>query len=209
MSDRPSNVVDHDNDQPNNHNKDLLGLSLEDAADQLGITVNAVRQRIKRGTINAERTNDGWVVFLSTDQPTKVGRSTGTANRPSVEPHSVAGQPTDQASIEPLVELISDLTRQNAELSAAAALWQERARFLGERLNALEAGAIPQSESAGVRAPNSVNTPVERTEGSGRVSSYEMTSRTLLDSHEAPVPTEVTLATGWRRWWRRVLGHEG
>jgi hypothetical protein len=55
----------------------------------------------------------------------------------------------------PFADLISDLVRQNQALSAAAAMWQERARHLGERLTTLEAGSIagdvPQEREPGPR----------------------------------------------------------
>jgi hypothetical protein len=51
----------------------------------------------------------------------------------------------------PFAELIGRLTRANQELAAAAALWQERARFLGERLQSLEVGTIvPAGEMSGI-----------------------------------------------------------
>jgi hypothetical protein len=41
-------------------------LSLEEAVEKLGMTVNAVRQRVDRGTVHDEKTTAGLVVFLST-----------------------------------------------------------------------------------------------------------------------------------------------
>jgi hypothetical protein len=43
----------------------------------------------------------------------------------------------------PLVELIGQLTRQNTELAATAAMWQERARHLETQLAALPATTEP------------------------------------------------------------------
>lgn len=34
----------------------------------------------------------------------------------------------------------------------------------------------------------------------------ETTSRTLQERHTEPVPAEVQLAVGWRRWWRKLVG---
>jgi hypothetical protein len=83
---------------------------------------------------------------------------------------SATNRPSDPASIAPLAELIAELSRENRELAAAAAQWQERARFLGERLQALEArpvasdvqeaGLIPESgHQPGAVAPEASEPP--------------------------------------------------
>jgi len=49
---------------------------LRDAADVLGLTVDAVRKRVKRGTLEAEKGSDGRLyVFLDTDQESDPPRS--------------------------------------------------------------------------------------------------------------------------------------
>jgi hypothetical protein len=51
-------------------------LDLRDAADVLGLTVDAVRKRVKRGTLEAEKGPDGRLyVFLDTDQESDHPRS--------------------------------------------------------------------------------------------------------------------------------------
>jgi len=51
-------------------------LDLGDAADVLGLTVDAVRKRVKRGTLESEKDADGRVyVFLDTDQESGAPRS--------------------------------------------------------------------------------------------------------------------------------------
>ena len=156
MTDRPADVVAHDKDQPStdqnwsptmtNHvPTDQEPVPIEVAAVTLGITVNAVRQRLKRRTLQGHKAATGWVVFLPTDQPTKSHLEHQPTNRPTVMEQPLTDRPTDQAAIAPLADLIADLSRENRELAAAAALWQERARYLGERLHALEAGPMPTS----------------------------------------------------------------
>jgi hypothetical protein len=113
--------------------------------------------------------------------------------------------PADPPSIAPLVELVADLTRQNAELAAAAALWQERSRLLSERLAALESGPVeasPESPETGYASQAAQNGP-------GRVDPPEMDNMTLEMGIAEPVPAQPAQATGWRRIWRRILGHEG
>jgi hypothetical protein len=49
---------------------------LRDAADVLGLTVDAVRKRVKRGTLESEKDADGRLyVFLDTDQESDHPRS--------------------------------------------------------------------------------------------------------------------------------------
>ena len=52
----------------------------------------------------------------------------------------------------PLTDLIDDLTRRNADLAAAAAMWQTRAAHLENELKQLTAGdsakTVPEPESA-------------------------------------------------------------
>ncbi len=45
-------------------------VTAQEAAELLGVTVEAVRGRIKRGTLKAERTPEGVYVWLETDWPT-------------------------------------------------------------------------------------------------------------------------------------------
>ena len=117
-------------------------VSVEAAAIALGISANAVRQRIKRGTLTGHRTPAGWVVALPTDQPTTpfVGRS--PTNQPPTGSRPTTDRPADQAAIAPLAELIGDLTRENRRLAETAAILAERNRLLSERLLALDAGPV-------------------------------------------------------------------
>ncbi len=125
---------------------DATPLTLADAAVRVGISPDATRKRLERGTLRGEKRQGRWLVWL----PPDAGRT-----------------PQDAApDLAPLAELIDRLTRDNQELAAATALWEERARFLGERLQAPEAGPIageptdapqerdpgPVRDVAGVRA---------------------------------------------------------
>lgn len=47
-----------------------------------------------------------------------------------------------------------------------------------------------------------IDDPVDAQDGPGRAEPPEMTSRTLHEPYTEPVPAEVSLATGWRRWFR-------
>jgi hypothetical protein len=69
----------------------------------------------------------------------------------------------------------------------------------------LERDAL-QAELDRLREAESANAPQDAPELRGRVDTLEVTADTLREAHSEPVPAEVSLATAWRRWWRRMTG---
>ena len=129
MIDRsPPDVVDHDTTRPTDHAcardttdhdpTDPDGLTIDGAAAVLQITPNAVRQRIKRGSLRARKTDAGWRVWVPADHATMpaAGRSATDRPRPAARM-----RPTDQTDLAPLADLIARLSRENAELAANSA----------------------------------------------------------------------------------------
>jgi hypothetical protein len=98
-------------------------LDLRDAADALGLSVDAVRKRVKRGTLDSEKGPDGRLyVFLNTGEDTDSPRSD-----------------TDR-----LISVLEDQLRQEREAHA------EARRLLAaalERIPAIEAPESPESSS--------------------------------------------------------------
>jgi hypothetical protein len=125
---------------------------VEAAADRLGITLNAVRQRLKRGTLAGHKTPAGWVVVLPTDHPTIPDHGRSSTDRPPAGSRPATDRPRDQLDVAPLADLIADLTRENRRLAETAATLAERNRVLTERLLALESGPLP-NEWAATKAP--------------------------------------------------------
>ncbi len=159
-------------------------MPIEEAAARLGITVNAVRQRIKRGTVEGYKTPAGWVVVVDrpttdqgpTDRPT-------TATDHTTRPTDHRPTTTDQAGnvdLAPLAAVIADLTRENRQLAEAATAWQIRAMQAEERLQALTAGDDSPTDP-----------PQASPFGSGGAQSVEATP-------DASVP--------WWRFWERWTG---
>ena len=145
MTDQPTG---QNNRPPGDHRPttaDHAPVPIEAAADRLGITVNAVRQRIKRGTLEGYKTPAGWVVVI--DRPTSDQPPTSTTDqRPTTgdQPTNQRPTTTNQAAtvdLTPLAAVISDLTRENRQLAEAATAWQVRAMQAEERLTQLTAGA--------------------------------------------------------------------
>ncbi len=159
-ADRPTDQ-EHGRDQPATDQATSSALlTLEEAAAELGITVNAVRQRIKRGTLLGVKTDAGWLVDPdhrpATDRPPT--RATG-------QPTKRATTPTDQQptiDLAPLAELIERQGRELAEMREAAAVWQIRARQAEERLQAITAGESVSQTAPEPPGSTETNDPAPR-----------------------------------------------
>jgi len=188
MSDQPHDAVvdaDQPTDQPPGHVDQPATdqpttpalVSLEDAADTLGITVNAVRQRIKRGTLTGIKTEAGWLVdMVATNQESG-------ADRPTTRPTNHTSSATDHRptiDLAPLVSHIATLEDQVQRLTEASTMWQIRARQAEEQLKQLTAGnVVPEN------APETNTVDAEGPQ--------------LLQERD-PAPTGV-----WA-WWKRLWG---
>jgi hypothetical protein len=119
-------------------------VSLEDAATTLGITVNAVRQRIKRGTLIGIKTDAGWLVdMVATNQ------ESGT-DRPTRRPTNRTAPPTDHRptiDLAPMVNHIATLEEQVQRLTEASTMWQVRARQAEDKLLQLQAVNVDPASS--------------------------------------------------------------
>ena len=152
-TDRPPGRVDQPaTDQPTTP----ALVSLEDAADTLGITVNAVRQRIKRGTLTGIKTDAGWLVdMVATDQ------ESGT-DRPTTRPTNHTSAATDHRptiDLAPLVDHIATLEDQVQRLAESNTMWQIRARQAEEQLKQLSAGNVaPENLPEAVESPQANET---------------------------------------------------
>jgi hypothetical protein len=151
-----------------------IPLTLEEAAIELGITVNAVRQRIKRGTLVGIKTEAGWLVDMvaTNHQPTTDRPSTSATDQPTNQ----ARRPTDHqptSDLAPLVSHIATLEDQVQRLTEASTMWQIRARQAEEQLKVLTAGETPPE-----------------------------TSPEALESPPANDPAPTGLGAWWKRLWR-------
>jgi hypothetical protein len=150
--------------------------SVPEAARALGISERAVRKRITAGTLDAVKAGPAWSVFLPGGNPaTHEAVPNGPEDR-TVVPSTAPGVALGGTDLQPLADVIADLTRENRELAAAAALWQERARTLEGRFLALTAG-----DDAPVAAQNRPG------------------------ATEPDQPASDVLMLRWRRWWRRMI----
>ncbi len=129
--------IDHAGQEPTYQPPDAPLWTLEEAATALEITVNAVRQRLKRGTLTGIKTDDVWLVdIIATNQRPATDRPSG---RPT---NHATTQATEQPTIDlaPLVSHIASLEEQVQRLTEATTMWQIRARQAEEQLKQLTAG---------------------------------------------------------------------
>lgn len=151
-------------------------LTVWEASEALGITVEAVRGRIKRGTIGYEREGDRVYVLLDADR---------SASRPDQDDD----RPNDRS------ELVALLRDQLEDLRSDRDAWREQARrsdyLLGsamERTRELE-GRLREL-GAPQDAPPAPRESPEGAEAGG---------------DKGDVPPQPQAATS-RPWWRRVFG---
>ena len=161
---------------------------MPEAAEALGISVEAVRGRIKRGSITTERESDRVYVLLDADQG-----ATG---------HD---QPNDQVTDRS--ELVALLRDQLEDLRSDRDAWREQARrsdyLLGsamERTRELE-GRLRELEAAPPRS-DSEDQEVSQEAPADATGSPEAATEAQDRGDVPPAPQ----AGAQRPWWRRVFG---
>ena len=70
---------------------DPLRLTVPEAAEVLGVTVDAVRGRIRRGTLDSERESGTVYVWVDLAEADRPGPS-GTSRRPSPDQSELVGE---------------------------------------------------------------------------------------------------------------------
>ena len=109
-------------------------VSVTEAATALGVSNDAIRKRLSRGTIAGEKVAGQWRVIMPDTVP---------------DVSHTPGAPGTDTPPDTLASVIADLASQNAQLAAAAAMWQERARHLEEKLLQLSPGDSGGNEAVG------------------------------------------------------------
>lgn len=159
MTDQPpTNHIDHGEsgtDQPPT-TPDMV--PLKDAAAILGISVNAVRQRLKRGTLEGVKTDAGWLVNPTPTNHRPTTPET-TSNQPPTTPATTDQPPTDHSNkareidLSPLVDELRDLRKENAQLHSMAAWLVSQNAHLERQLEELR--TIDATENPAVNTPGS------------------------------------------------------
>jgi hypothetical protein len=174
--------------RPQRREDRLAGATVAEAAEAPGISVEAVRGRIKRPTIGHEREGDRVFVLLDADR-------------------TATGHDQEDAHAGDRSELVALLRDQLEDLRSDRDAWREQARrseyLLGSamertrelegRLRELEA-AEPRSDGAGQEVPQEAPTDVPGSPERGEAAQGE---------GDGPLAPQ---AGNTQPWWRRVFG---
>jgi excisionase family DNA binding protein len=165
-------------------------LTVAQAADVLNVSVDAVRARIKRETIEHVREGRRVYVLLDANQVSSSHAQGGDQDR------AQAGARTDAQAelVESLIEQVSYMREQLAEEREA----RRRADTIIAQLsqaNAALASRVPELEAPA--SPEAKGDPVAASEESGR-------GTTLGEQQKAPSEAQERK----RSWWREFFGLE-
>ena len=132
-------------------NADLVGASISEAARRLGVSRDAMRQRIRRGTVRSAKVDGAWVVYL--DGPGTATGDGGWSDGAGTQPWT---EETDTDRDATRTELIDQLRGEVAwlrqRLEEAEVERSEMRRLL--LAHAPAARALPAGEAS--RAPEQV-----------------------------------------------------
>lgn len=176
-------------------------LTIQEAAQELGTTVDALRSRVRRGTVDSEKGEDGRVfVWLGTDQQTNQAPPSQAEPKARVEAN----------------ELVEELRRQNEYLREQLdrereARTEERRRHdtlmarLMDRIPELAPGAPPAERPEPTGEPP--DAPRTGTESGDRVDDPAATTSPAegdsgpLWHGTAAAPVDPPRQPWWRRWF--------
>jgi hypothetical protein len=153
---------------------------LSEAAELLGVSKDAVRMRVKRGTLRSEKGEDGRVyVWVNVN--------------PDGDPNTVHPEPQVEAwrklidELRDRVRSLEEANRENRRIIAA----------LTQRIPELEPPASPEPSGA----PEGAGKEQERAEPRSGTGGPQTGSERPRDTAEFPMRGSLT-----RPWWRRVFG---
>lgn len=198
MSEQPAQHERTANEQPEH-------LTFAEAGERLNISADAVRMRVKRGKLTSVHLNDR--TFVVWPQP----ESHEPPNEPRTE-HVRSDVRDDSRLVAALEAHIASLEHQLAERSEEIRRRDHIIAGFLERLPEVRELAPGDILDAEERSPSVAKTPAASQDAQnapGRADPSLRDDLTLRETHTEPVLTEISLATAWRRWWRRVMGHQG
>lgn len=159
-----------DADRPDATRQDAT-VGVVEAAHLLGTTTDAVRARLRRGTLQGHKVEGEWQVSIPA--PT-VGQQDATEHQQDAtvdrQDAQQSGDRMPTVDLAPLADLIERQAKELADLREAAAIWQVRARQAEEQLKQLTAGDVapdtppeaPGSPQTNDPAPTGIRAWVKR-----------------------------------------------
>ena len=193
-------------DQPSTDRPPIVDrLMVVEAAARLGISSDAVRSRLNRGTLEGRKEEDGWVVYLpvepTVDQPSPAVERPSTDREPTVAPDALltSKDETITALRDEVAFLRRELETRTDELQRRDVLLREAL----ERIPQLPANVAPPSQAA----PAAHHAPDDDDEDD-----LVLTADRPLRGPSAPIGppawrtserVEAERLPWWRRWWER------
>ena len=175
-------------------------MTVVEAAAILGVTPDAVRSRLRRGTLTKEVGEDG-TVYVRFDGDGRDGRN---------------GQATSQSTDRPTVGYIDALGSENELLRRELEAWQEEARRkdhiimnMTEALRALNPPAPPEARNGHETPPDDAEGADGRAAGGADGRDAEgADGRAAEGADRRPANIGTQEGTQRRSWWRRWFGFE-
>jgi predicted ArsR family transcriptional regulator len=185
MSNRPNkrSVADQTTDH--------TPFTIADAADRLGLSSEAIRMRLKRGTLNGAKVDGRWVVYLGTHEQATEQQPT-TDHTPTEHDQTAlvaAKDETINAQREEIAFLRHAIEQQRRDQTAERERFDVIHREALHRIEALTAGP-DESEGDGIATMPLTASPT----ATGATESAAMTQNTLIE------PSHLTA------WIRRLFG---
>lgn len=162
-------------------------VSVAEAARRLGVTPDAIRSRLHRGTLEGEKVDNAWQVRLpdseiphrADPEPTD-SRQDATGQETGTDGDRQDSDRIPTVDLTPLTALIERLSRQNADLSAATAGWQARALQAEERLLQLAATVERDDDAPGSSERNDAHDQDVGQDGDDSAGVWERLRRFLI-----------------------------
>ncbi len=187
MSDRPNATQHRPNGDPTTDLTGLVGVSVAEAAERLGISTEAVRMRLKRRTLPGDRDEAGhWRVWLPADE-----RPTNGDPTPSQQPtqRDLTTDPTPANAL--LGHLRDEVNFLRGQLADTQAALDQRSRELAaerERFDVLHREALARIPALGAGQDARQASPA------------------VHHATETTTATPAASRSWWQAWRRWVLG---
>ena len=177
-------------------------LSAREAAAHAGVHERTVRRAIDAGLLQAEQIDGIYHItpaaldtWLSLRQAGRGQKRTPRGSTAPKEPAPHAADIVPAAVFREERERSADLARELRDTAALVGMLRGR----------LEAVESERDRLLAISA-HAQDAPVDAPGAPGRVDPTLRDDSTLQEAYTDPVPAQVQLATGWRRWWRRMTG---
>ena len=211
MSNRPNATQHRTNGDPTIDRTGLVGVSVAEAAERLGLSTEAVRMRLKRRTLPGDRDDAGhWRVWLSADE--QVPNTDLTPSQQSTSQATHRDLTTDPTPANALLDHLRDeVNFLRGQLADTQAALDQRSRELAaerERFDVLHREALARIPALGSGQDTPQASPAAHhgSEGVAPVADRPLRGSSApigppaWRTSERPPSEQVPW---WRRWWER------